>query len=72
MAVTADKGFKRAATMKGERIIAEAGQLHQLAKLAQVAHPELREDSAKGPVVSFTFHAGAPPPEAIEAPVTDI
>ena len=35
------------------------GQLHQLAKLAQVAHPELREDSAKRPVVSFTFHAGA-------------
>lgn len=68
MARTADKGFAGAVRMHPEDIISVAPGLKALAGVAQVAHPELREDSRSGPLVSFTFHAGCPMPESIELP----
>ena len=70
MAATAHKVFKRSHRMSVPNILANAQQLHSTAKLAQIAHPELRETATTGPSISFVLHAGAGP--APEAPVIDV
>lgn len=67
MAKAVHRGFKTAASMGGDTVIACADKLKSLGSLGQIAHEDWRDKPTNAGInLSFTLHAGSPPPDAID------